>query len=148
MPRAKPKVEVIDVNGITMHLKLKKDRVLIGASGTKYKNVIKKSDDRYHAYYTVDGYKVYVGCYKTALDAAVASAAAHQVLVTPTKPEKMREPSPPRTQVLSPLMGCNDVEASRLASPVSMPASPVVIYVNGRWVRLDPSRTHKTVLQS
>ena len=149
MCRAKPQVESIDVNGITMYLKLKKNRLLIGASGTKYKNVIMKGDDRYHAYYTADGCKVYVGCYKTAVDAAVASAAAHQVLLTPTSPKKKREPSPPRTQVLSPLLGCNDVEASRLSSPVSMPPSPKVINANGR--RLDPSsadRIHKSLLQS
>jgi hypothetical protein len=152
MCRAKPQVETIVVNGRTMTLKLKKTRPIMG-SGTKYKNVFKKKDEKYHAYITVDGGKVYVGCYKTEFDAAVAVAAAHQASIKPASPKKKREPAPPLEQELSPLLtgSINDKEASRLSSPVSVPPTPEVMDDNSRWVRLDPSsanRIHKTLLQT
>ena len=150
MCRAKPQVETVVVNGLTLTLKLKKTRPIIG-SGSKYKNVTKKADEKYHAFTTVDGRKVYVGCYKTELDAAVAIATENQVWVEPSSPKKKLKPTPPLEQEWSPLHGINDQEASRLASPVSMPPSPEVLDDNSHWVRMNPSsakRLHKTLLQS
>ncbi len=154
MPRPKPQVEIVKFNGHELSLKLKPkvpDKSSVLHTYTKYKNVVKEGRATFYAYTTIRGQKVYLGKHANELNAAIAIAEADKDVrdgVHDTDGHlddvvflKGKDP------VMRPYHGIDDKEASKLASPVSMPPSP-----------LDPinifgasnlkGRLHKTLLQS
>jgi hypothetical protein len=160
MPRVPPQVEVVKLNGNELSLKLKPLKPTTGLSWqkrsllhtyTKYKNVVKAGDSNFYAYTTVKGKKVYTGTHPTAVAAAIAIAevdkdvregVADVVIVGPKVPVVC--------PVMSPLHGIDDKEASRLASPVSIPPSPLEpcnIFASAN-LKGRAAHNHKTLLQS
>ena len=157
MPRAKPQVEVVKLNGNELSLKLKpahslsRQKCSLLHTYTKYKNVVKAGDSNYYAYTTIKGVKVYLGTHATEVAAAIAIAEAdsdvrdgvEDVVFVKAKDSVKR----PRSPDMSPLHGIDDKEASRLSSPVSIPPSPlepVNIFSSANL----KGRLHKTLLQS
>ena len=160
MPRAKPQVEIIMLNGNMLSLKLKPTKGIsrhkssLLQTYTKYKNVVKAGDAKYYAYTTIRGVKVYLGKHATEVAAAIAIAVAEadkDVLdgVHDTEGRlddvvfvKAKDP-----KLMSPLHGIDDKEASRLASPVSVPPSPLEPCNIFGAANLK-GRLHKSLLQS
>jgi hypothetical protein len=154
MPRAKPQVEVVKLNGNELLLKLKpahalsKHKCSLLHTYTKYKNVTKVGDSIYRASTTLNGHKIYLGTHATEVAAAIAVAEADKDIadgetVFATVHSKPKVASP----VMSPLHGINDQEASRLASPVSFPPSPLEP-VNIIGIANGNARLHKSLLES
>jgi hypothetical protein len=154
MPRAKPQVEVIKLNGNELFLKLKpehaisKQKCSLLHTYTKYKNVTKVGESTYRACTTLNGAKVYLGTHATEVAAAIAVAEADEDIANGETVFATVHPKPKLTSpVMSPLHGMNDQEASRLASPVSFtpsPLEPVNIFASANL----KGRLHKTLLQS
>ena len=160
MPRAKPQVEIIMLNGNMLSLKLKPTKGIsrhkssLLQTYTKYKNVVKAGDAKYYAYTTIRGVKVYLGKHATEVAAAIAIAEADKDVLDGVHDTegrlddvvfdfvKAKDP-----KLMSPLHGIDDKEASRLASPVSVPPSPLEPCNIFGAANLK-GRLHKSLLQS
>ena len=158
MPRPKPKVEIVKFNGHELSLKLKPmvpDKSSVLHTYTKYKNVVKEGRATFYAYTTIRGQKVYLGKHANELDAAIAVAEADKdvkdgVHDTDGHLDDMvfiKAKPPVMEPVMSPYHGIDDKEASKLASPVSMPPSPLEP-INIFSASNLKGRRHKTLLQS
>ena len=143
MPRSPPRSEVVFLNGDRLRLARKRT---VKEGSTKYKgvNMVCTNIRYYKAYTTIKGIKTYIGKYSFEFDAAVAIALA--------KKNGVENPPSPKARAwvgkdeLSPLHGMDDKEASRLASPVSYPASPLQPFdLDQATLR---GRAHKSLLDS
>lgn len=144
MPRSPPRFDIAQVNGDRLLLARKRT---VKEGGTKYKgvNMVCTNIRYYTAYMTIKGIKTYIGTYSDEFDAAVAIALAKKNGVENHPSPKAREWH--GKDDLSPFHGIDDKEASRLASPVSYPASPIPQPKDLSQATLR-GRAHKSLLQS
>ena len=158
MPRPKPQIEIVKFNGHELSLKLKPkvpDKSSVLHTYTKYKNVVKEGRASFYAYTTIRNKKVYLGSYASELDAAIAIAEAdkdvkdgvHDTSINGDGMVFIKAKPPVMEPVMSPFHGIDDKEASKLASPVSMPPSPLEP-INIFSASNLKGRRHKTLLQS